>query len=437
MSSEYFRRHWRTGLVLLFGLAVFIVCVGPLRPLLNYYEECHLFRWTTAYVREQASAPGGWMEWMVSFVTQFFYVGWLGALVVALVCLALQYACYWIFRLVRIGRRWAFPLSFLPAVLWFSFAFVPSRYRSEASFCQSVLFDYLARRGDWEALLRQAEADSLLSEHAQQSANYALAMRGRLADDLFVLNQQGPDGLLLDRRHTEALPLFVLSDIFFRLGLVNDAERLAFEAKQYFAANQRSGRLYRRLAEVNLVNGDSALAAKYLSVLTPTLFYRSWARKCSDVLSGRVTLDSGHYYKQLEQFRLKKVDQLSPALSLRLQALVEECPDNWLAGDYLEAYDLLRLDPERVLQDEQLIQQTGRRLAPKAVLECIVGDWIMKHPNDSFPVPISQEVFDQTMFFLQTAEQTRDMMHPSLCQPPYSQSYWHYYGQSLQRLQRR
>ena len=53
------------------------------------------------------------------------------------------------------------------------------------------------------------------------------------------------------------------------------------------------------------------------------------------------------------------------------------------------------------------------------------------------PADVSQEVFDQTMFFLQTADQTRDMMHPSLCQPPYSQSYWHYYGQSLQRLQRR
>lgn len=430
-------KHWKYLLSFLFGLAVFVACMWPLRPLLNYHEQLHLFRWTTTYLREQSSTSGGWVELGVSFITQLFYWGWLGSLIMAILLVALQGLCSWLLRLVRLGHPRFYPLSFIPSVLLLCFVFVPTRYRSEASFRQSVLYDHLVRHGKWDALVRHAKAETILSDHALRCVNYALAIQGRLTDDLFTLEQRGTDALILDTRHTELLPLFSLSDIFFRLGLVNDAERLAFEAKQYLPANSKSGRLYRRLAEVNLINGDSAIAAKYLHVLQSTLFYHEWSNRLNAVLRGEQQFDSIHYYFERQRYRLKQADQLSPNLRLRLEALMLECPDNHLAGDYCEAYDLLRANYDCVLADELWIQQQRSRVPPRAVQECIVGNWVVNHPNDSFPIPVSKKVMEETIYFLRVAEQNRDMLCPTLCQPPYSQSYWHYYGQFLQRIQER
>ena len=62
----------------LLGAGVFFVCLFPLRALMNYHEEHHLFRWTGYYFREQFSALDGALEYAASFLIQFFYIGWLG-----------------------------------------------------------------------------------------------------------------------------------------------------------------------------------------------------------------------------------------------------------------------------------------------------------------------------------------------------------------------
>ena len=48
---------------------------------------------------------------------------------------------------------------------------------------------------------------------------------------------------------------------------------------------KKSGRAYMRLAETNLINGQYAVAAKYLRALQHTLFYKKWATNAMSYLN--------------------------------------------------------------------------------------------------------------------------------------------------------
>ena len=197
---------------------------------------------------------------------------------------------------------------------------------------------------------------------------------------MFHYKQAGPDGLLMDAVRMEPLALYSLSDIALDLGMVNSADRFAFDAKQRLPNNHKSGRLYQRLAETSLINGNQKVARKYLDMLRSTLFYGSWAKKVSTQQDERL--------EQLRAFRQKENDELAYAKDQMLEELTKENPDNTLAADYLMAYELLRLDLESVarLTQERAIYQQQR--APKAVQECIAGHWLLAHPNDSLPIGI-------------------------------------------------
>ena len=330
-------RKWKAVLSVLLGAGVFFVCLFPLRALMNYHEEHHLFRWTGYYFREQFSSLDGALEYAASFLIQFFYIGWLGALLLALLTVGVQALLWWLMKKMRLRAAWLYPLSLVAAALLFYYSFVPQRYRTDAAFREAVAYDYLVRTHQWEAITDKTAHDAPATDQGVWSTNYALAMRGLLPDELFNYPQTGPQGLLTDDQQKEVLAYFSLSDIYLQLGLINHAERMAFNAKQYIPDNHKSGRLYRRLAETNIINGNYVIAAKYLNYLRSTLFYGQWARNYlshlgdEDYINGR--------YRLLREMRLKQYDQLIPPRKYELMAeLVRQNPSNKLAMDYLRAY---------------------------------------------------------------------------------------------------
>ena len=66
--------------------------------------------------------------------------------------------------------------------------------------------------------------------------------------------------------------------------------------------------------------------------------------------------------------------------------------------------------------------------------ESIAGYWILAHPNDSLPIPISKDIFETTARYLGTINKTGNMLDPSLDVPPFSHSYWHYHSQATLKL---
>ena len=343
-------RRWKMMLSVLLGAGIFLVCLFPLRALMNYHEEHHLFRWTGYYLREQLSSWDGTLEYTISFLVQFFYIGWLGALLLALLTVALQRLLWWLMKTARLRTDWLYPLTLVVAALLFYFGFVPQRYRTDAGFREAVAYDYLVRTHQWEAITDKTAHDTPVTEQAVWSTNYALAMMGLLPDKLFNYPQTGPQGLFTDEQQKEVLAYFSLSDIYFRLGLINHAERMAFNAKQYIPDNHKSGRLYRRLAETNIINGNDIIAAKYLHFLRSTLTHLG---------SDEDYINS--HYRLLREMRLTEYDYLIPPRKYELLAeLVKQNPANKLAMDYLRAYELLL----RSLRSNQALPPLPNTLHP-------------------------------------------------------------------------
>ena len=69
---------------MLVGIGVFLFWYVGYPHALSYQEQYQLFLWTGDYFWERVSLPGGLADWLGEFIVQFYYVEWLGALLLAL-----------------------------------------------------------------------------------------------------------------------------------------------------------------------------------------------------------------------------------------------------------------------------------------------------------------------------------------------------------------
>lgn len=99
---------------LLFGVAVLLFFGLAYPHHLHYQEQFQLFLFDSAYVCDVVKLPGGVADLLGRFCTQFFLFAWVGALILALLLVAVQLLTA---RLVSWGRLYG--LSFIPAgLLW-------------------------------------------------------------------------------------------------------------------------------------------------------------------------------------------------------------------------------------------------------------------------------------------------------------------------------
>ncbi|MBQ8099645.1 MAG: hypothetical protein IJ244_09020 [Bacteroidaceae bacterium] len=409
-------------LTVLMGIIVFLTCLYPLRALLNYYEELHLFRFSGAYLRDLAQSWSGLREIVVSFITQFFYNGLTGALTVALLFVALHW-CLWLWlRQCGKSRVMLYAASFLPSLLLFVCGFLPRPLLTDPTFRELLTYHYLMRTHQWQPIVWKAVHSSPLSDYSLRVANFALAMQGKLPDDMFALHQTGPLGLLSDAGTGNHLPSAAMSDIFLQLGLVADAERMAFDALQFIPHGRRSGRLYRRLAEANLAGGDYRVAAKYLQCLSSSLFYGRWARRQLAHM-GDETYFSSQYGHLRSLIPTDRNQLIPPDKGQWLADLYRLHPENRMALAYLWAYDLLSGRQSLVLQHTQQALQKGyQSTLPLPVQECIIGNWLLRGEGQGTPpIPASEELISHTAALLQSLGQAA-----ASPQAAPTGSYWHY-----------
>ena len=114
--------------------------------------------------------------------------------------------------------------------------------------------------------------------------NIALNELGILDSKMFNVMQIGTEGLasaVIDNTDKSIYN----SEIYFRLGLLNIAERLAVEAMESNDTHQKSARQYKRLAEINIIRGDKPLAMRYIRKLQRTMFYSAWADRAEQYIN--------------------------------------------------------------------------------------------------------------------------------------------------------
>lgn len=289
-------------------------------------------------------------------------------------------------------------------------------------------YDYLVRTHQWQRIIEKAEKHQASSPMSVSCVNLALAMQGQLCDRLFEFYQNGAEGLFptFTRDMTSPLPT---AEAFYQLGMVNDAERYAFEAQEAIPNYRKSGRLTRRIAQCEIINGNYAVAAKYLRMLEHSLFYRQWAKSQERFLYNSAAVKADPEYGRLGDIRIKRHDYLFSDQEmdqmLGLLLVDNKKYDNRMAYEYLIAYELLQRDLGRFMRYYPLGRFVQFDHIPYAIQQVLIGSWLQRHNTlQGMPYSVDRQNVDATVAFIRAYMTNRN--DPSLNQPPLAYNAWHY-----------
>ena len=284
-------------------------------------------------------------------------------------------------------------------------------------------YDFMVRMQMWNRIMLRADRQNPDNPKTVSCLNLALAMTGRMADSQFEYYQNGPEGLLPSFVGDHTNPVST-GEIYWQLGMVNTAQRFAFEAQEAIPDFQKSARLYRRLAETNIVNGDWDVARKYLNALQHARFYRKWAAETEALLDAGTLFEQRPELARIRDRRMQEHDFLfsDTEMDSMLGLLKVEHPDNGMALDYLMAWCLLRKDLDRFVECISMVEAP---VMPKAYQEALLLRWVLTHSDfNGLPAYISPAYAQRISRFIQDVQSGKNETE---LQQSYGDTYWFYY----------
>lgn len=336
------------------------------------------------------------------------------------------------FGMVPDGHAWIKKLqqSKVVMVLAYVLVIVASWFGIKASFDEMTYdlidYDFLVRTEQWDKIIEKAEKKPATTPLGVSCVNLALSQKGQLADRLFEFYQNGGEGLFPTFTRDMISPVST-AEIFFRLGMVNDAERYMFEAQEAIPNYRKSARLTRRIIECEIINGNYQVAAKLLRRLQKTLFYSNWANQTMALLGNEKAINRHPIYGKLRKYREKKQDFLfsDREMDQMLGLLFLNDNHNRMAYEYLMCYELLQRDLEKFVQYYPLGRFVGYDHIPRSFQEILIGNWMKTHSDPrTIPYSVDAQNVNNTLNFIQLYMQ--NPKNPQLGQQPYVSNAWHY-----------
>ncbi len=336
------------------------------------------------------------------------------------------------FGMVPDGHAWIKKLqqSKVVMVLAYVLVIVASWFGIKASFDEMTYdlidYDFLVRTEQWDKIIEKAEKKPATTPLSVSCVNLALSQKGQLADRLFEFYQNGGEGLFPTFTRDMISPVST-AEIFFRLGMVNDAERYMFEAQEAIPNYRKSARLTRRIIECEIINGNYKVAAKLLRRLQKTLFYSNWANQTMALLGNEKAINRHPIYGKLRKYREKKQDFLfsDREMDQMLGLLFLNDNHNKMAYEYLVCYELLQRDMEKFMQYYPLGRFVDYDHIPRSFQEILIGNWMKTHSDPrTIPYSVDAQNVNNTLNFIQLYMQ--NPKNPQLGQQPYVSNAWHY-----------
>lgn len=336
------------------------------------------------------------------------------------------------FGMVPDGHAWIKKLQQSKVVMALAYVLVivASWFGIKASFDEMTYdlidYDFLVRTEQWDKIIEKAEKKPATTPLSVSCVNLALSQKGQLADRLFEFYQNGGEGLFPTFTRDMISPVST-AEIFFRLGMVNDAERYMFEAQEAIPNYRKSARLTRRIIECEIINGNYQVAAKLLHRLQKTLFYSNWANQTMALLSNEKAINQHPIYGKLRKYREKKQDFLfsDREMDQMLGLLFLNDNHNKMAYEYLVCYELLQRDMEKFMQYYLLGRFVDYDHIPRSFQEILIGNWMKTHSDPrTIPYSVDAQNVNNTLNFIQLYMQ--NPKDPQLGQQPYVSNAWHY-----------
>lgn len=206
--------------------------------------------------------------------------------------------------------------------------------------------------GNWDKI-NDLAYDGAPGKSISVCYNLANAMQEQLPDRLMNYYQPAALGLFMPiGEESTYLSTQLAGEVWFHLGDMTMAEHAAI-LSMIFSPQHKSARMVKRLAEINLINGDDAAARKYLYLLTKTIAYKQWAQ---DRMPGNESTEVKEWLKKKRTFLPQKdtIRLSSTDVARSLHLLLEANPNNRMARDYLLCFDLLMKDLPAFIKDYEL-----------------------------------------------------------------------------------
>ena len=336
------------------------------------------------------------------------------------------------FGMVPDGHAWIKKLQQSKVVMTLAYVLVivASWFGIKASFdamtYDLIDYDFLVRTEQWDKIIEKAEKKPATTPLSVSCVNLALSQKGMLADRLFEFYQNGGEGLFPTFTRDMISPVST-AEIFFRLGMVNDAERYMFEAQEAIPNYRKSARLTRRIIECEIINGNYQVAAKLLRRLQKTLFYSNWANQTIALLGNEKAINQHPIYGKLRKYREKKQDFLfsDREMDQMLGLLFLNDNHNKMAYEYLVCYELLQRDMEKFMQYYPLGRFVDYDHIPRSFQEILIGNWMKTHSDPrTIPYSVDAQNVNNTLNFIQLYMQ--NPKDPQLSQQPYVSNAWYY-----------
>ncbi len=289
------------------------------------------------------------------------------------------------------------------------------------------VFQYhqLTCRNDWGRIIAMAEKESPTEPLAVSCLNLALGKTGQLTSRMFHFYQYGTQTLLPVYSPGFITPI-IASEMSYHLGMINEAYRYAFEGIQGTLNYRKSARLYKRLAETSLLNGNYEVAERYLLALQKTIYYRKWATRAMEYVRKPELIAQHPEWKRLLQYRFKNdflfSEHQMPAILLEL---FYTDSSNVMALEYLYAHLLLDHDFNTLLQYITLMNEAGYKQVPRSIQEALTHYWRENYDDYSgMPFRVSQELAREMEDFAKIFNFAANKQE--LLETRFGKTYWYY-----------
>jgi hypothetical protein len=136
--------------------------------------------------------------------------------------------------------------------------------------------DYYMTNGQWDKIIERCSGETTNYLY-KCCLNVALAEKGELSERMFSFDQKGVQSIYVLWNRSPHISV-LLSDIYFSMGHIAMAQRMAFEANESMPY-AGSPRMLKRLIQTNLLFGFYQVAEKYIDLLEQTKYYKEWAHE--------------------------------------------------------------------------------------------------------------------------------------------------------------
>ena len=357
-----------------------------------FQEQNQIFLWSWDYISTYFH-NGGLSLLIGDFLTQFFYYLYVGAIVLALCLLAIGILLYqtlrnfkvsritalipaltvmtfiavchfstsyrlsstiaimsWVMLLwtVSLMRGWKFRILWfavmlLPTYLLFGLPQVKKIQAPDFILEKDLAVDCEYYFGNYDKVIRLVESEDKWTDQMLFFYNLSQAQRDELPDHLmkFTSNYLGTFEKI--GSDTPMLTIRNMNELYWALGDMTFTERAAMMTN-VFSHNNRNVRMIRRLAECNIVSGDSLAAEKYLRILDKTFVYSTWAKNIRQ--NGQRI-----YREKMQMVNHHDTITISDNAHFLMMQLLDANPNNTIALDYILCSDLLLKDISNFKRD--------------------------------------------------------------------------------------